>query len=118
MLSRSSHAIREFLARSDEGRRIGPFQLLKQLGRGGFAPVWLAKEIYGDTEFREVAIKLFCPEPEVLHYEGSNGLDVILQEARALCSVEHPNVVRFYTLVSDEATQILGLAMEYVRGRS
>ncbi len=42
----------------------------------------------------------------------------IVDEARALCQVEHPNVVRFYALPIDEAHGVMGLAMEYVAGIS
>src|SRR4051812_3985143 len=43
----------------DERRRLGPFHLVAPLGRGGFAPVWLAREVYGATELRAAAVKLF-----------------------------------------------------------
>ncbi len=39
--------------------RVGPFRLVAELGRGGFAPVWLAAEEYGGVEIRTVALKLF-----------------------------------------------------------
>src|SRR5262249_7541360 len=42
----------------------------------------------------------------------------ILEEARALCRVEHPNVVRFYSLQRDDEHDVIGLAMEYVPGKS
>src|SRR5262249_19187215 len=39
-------------------------------------------------------------------------------EAARLCRVEHPNIVRFYSLPVDEERGIVGLAMEYVGGES
>src|SRR5207302_8994206 len=42
--------------------------------------------------------------------------DQIVSEARALCQVEHPNVVRFLSIASDDEGTVLGLAMEYVNG--
>ena len=36
--------------------------------------------------------------------------------SRALCRVEHPNITRFYSLATDEARGIIGLAMEHVAG--
>ncbi len=102
----------ELLALPESQRRLGPFVLVEQLGRGGFAPVWLAREVYGAAELRTVAVKLF----QVGGLCDRRGARVI-DEARALCRVEHPNVVRFYALPIDEARGVIGLAMEHVAGR-
>jgi serine/threonine protein kinase len=40
-------------------RRLGAFRLERQLGHGGFAPVWLAREVYGSRELRTAAVKIF-----------------------------------------------------------
>jgi hypothetical protein len=42
----------------------------------------------------------------------------VVREARALCRVEHPGVVRFYTLHLDDDAGLLGLVMEFLDGRS
>ncbi len=102
--------------------RLGPFRIIAELGEGGFAPVFLAVEEYGGTELRNVALKLFAID-ELAGTAGTAGTqalsrDRIIDEARALCRVEHPNVVRFFQLVEDETGSVLGLAMEHVRGRS
>ncbi|MFO0760967.1 MAG: protein kinase [Byssovorax sp.] len=100
--------------------RLGPFRLLRKLGQGGFAPVWLAEETYEGRRLREVAIKLFFlpaaigDDPD----DARQWRDRIVEEARALCRVEHPNVVRFYSLSQDEAGRVVGLSMEYVAGES
>ena len=107
--------------------RLGPFVFVRRLGRGGFAPVWLANEVYNQTVLRRAAVKLFAVRPEVAdgHPFATNGeqpLNIhraILAEAAALCRVEHPNVVRFYSLARDDRTEgVIGLAMEYVDGKS
>jgi serine/threonine protein kinase len=108
----------DLLVRADGQRRLGPFVLVEQLGRGGFAPVWLAKEVYGTTELRTAAVKLFALKPS---HGDADGVDAsqrqrIVEEARALCRVEHPNVVRFYALPIAEAGTVMGLAMEHVAG--
>ena len=47
-----------------DGLQIGPYRLLRQLGQGGAAPVWLAEERFEGKKLRDVAIKLFLvPEP-------------------------------------------------------
>src|SRR5262245_14403751 len=95
----STRSLPALLASAEGERRLGPFRLLRQLGRGGFAPVWLAEESYDGKKLRDVAIKLFSL-PEGISPTSSDAVrwrEEILDEARALCRVEHPNVVRFYT---------------------
>lgn len=121
-MARLAHSIKSLLDRPDAERRLGPFQLVSALGRGGFAPVWLAKEIYGATELRTAAVKLFSLDlggDDDARGSGPSSAaarDRIVEEARALCQVEHPSVVRFYALPIDEARGVMGLAMEYVAG--
>lgn len=104
------------LSRSDQERHLGPYILEIPLGRGGFAPVWKAREMYGATELRTVAIKIFhlpsSDSPSSCQHAS------IAQEAQALCRVEHPNIVRFHTIHIDENEGILGLVMEYLAGCS
>jgi serine/threonine protein kinase len=120
-MARLALSIKSLLDRPDAERRLGPFLLVSALGRGGFAPVWLAKEIYGTTELRTAAVKLFSLElsgddDARISGPASAARDRIVEEARALCQVEHPSVVRFYALPIDEARGVMGLAMEYVAG--
>ncbi|MEP7121788.1 MAG: protein kinase [Byssovorax sp.] len=127
MNARLAPRLARLLESSDHERVLGAFRLVKPLGRGGFAPVWLAREMYGDAELRTVAVKLFATDslPPGRAPSGSDSSaaarqkrDQILQEARALCRVEHPNVVRFYALAADPLTSVIGLVMEYVQGKS
>jgi eukaryotic-like serine/threonine-protein kinase len=114
-----SAAIAQLLAASPP--RVGPFRLVAALGEGGFAPVFLAAEEYGGVELRTVAIKLFAPDSVASSLQSQGARDQararIIDEARALCRVEHPNVVRFLQLV-ETPSGVLGLAMDHVRGRS
>ncbi|WP_438042486.1 serine/threonine-protein kinase [Sorangium sp. So ce128] len=102
------------------GARLGPFRLVRQLGSGGFAPVWLAEEIYEGRKLRDVAIKLFFVPEQLAGSPDATAAwrDTILDEAQALCRVEHPNVVRFYSFQRDDALGVVGLVMEYVAGTS
>src|SRR5262245_29725476 len=86
-------------------RPLGPFRPLSQLGRGGFAPVWLAEETYEGKKLRDVALKLFSLRIDIAPGSAAavRWSEGILEEARALCRVEHPNIVRFYALVQDDA---------------
>ncbi|AUX35873.1 uncharacterized protein SOCE836_080740 [Sorangium cellulosum] len=118
-------SIARLLDRPDPERRLGPFLLIEPLGRGGFAPVWLARESYGGTELRTAAVKLFAldaPGPDLAGRDPSPAAALrrrsVIEEARLLCQVEHPSVVRFYALPVDEEHGVIALAMEHVAGVS
>ncbi|WP_437671883.1 nSTAND1 domain-containing NTPase [Sorangium sp. So ce131] len=120
--------IARLLQRPESERRLGPFLLIKPLGRGGFAPVWLARERYGGTELRTAAVKLFALDapgpdadgagPRSARSAAAERRRAVIEEARLLCQVEHPSVVRFYALPVDEELGVIGLAMEHIAGVS
>jgi serine/threonine protein kinase/tetratricopeptide (TPR) repeat protein len=73
--------------RSDE--RVGPYRLVRRLGHGGMAVVYLAERVDGQWE-EEVAVKV------IRH--GVDTEDMIrrfLQERQILSSLGHPNIARF-----------------------
>src|SRR5882724_11482827 len=109
-------AIATFVAEPEGSRRLGPFVLVRQLGRGGFAPVWSAREEYAGRELRTVALKLFSLEAHEGETDGS--VEQVLEEARTLCRVEHPNIVRFHSVVIDDVRRVAGFAMEHLEGTS
>jgi serine/threonine protein kinase len=85
------------------GRKVGRFELMRQLGRGAQATVWLAHDARLD---REVAIKLLDPQ--------AADLQEWLHEARAVSRLTHPNIVPVF-----EADTIDGqpmLVFEFVDG--
>ena len=112
-MRRLALSIAQLVARPAHERRIGPFLLLQRLGQGGFAPVWAARETYDDADVRDAAVKLFA-----LGRQGNSAREQLIREARALCRVNHPNIVRFYALAIDEPTGVGGLAMELLAGRT
>src|SRR6201996_7620430 len=90
------------------GQNIGPYQLLRELGRGGMGTVWLARRTDGALE-RQVAVKL----PNVGWARGGAGR--LRQERDTLAALEHPNIARLY----DAGVTAQGrpyLAMEFVDG--
>jgi TPR repeat protein/serine/threonine protein kinase len=112
-----SRALEAFLGQPSEERRLGRFRLIEPLGKGGFAPVWRAIETYDDQELREVAVKLFAVGDAAFGPTSADArTQAIVEEASALCRVEHANIVRFYTFSKDATATVFGLVMEYVRG--
>ena len=97
------------------GTRIGPFELLRPLGRGGMGEVWLARQADGRVE-REVALKL----PTV--YEHSDvWRERFRRERDILAKLVHPNIAQLYDAGISEMEGSRGrpyLAMEYVEGNS
>ncbi len=92
-----------------EGRRFGPWRVLRLLGRGGMGSVWLARRDDGLFE-REVALKLvhaslFGP---MLH-------ERFARERRILAALAHPNIAGLLDAGVAEDGQPY-LALEYVDG--
>jgi serine/threonine protein kinase len=93
-----------------EGRRLGPYEILREIGRGGMGTVYLARRSDGLFE-QQVAIKVVTPD--------SAGRDVIErfeQERAILASLEHPNIARLYDGGSTEDGWPY-FVMEYVNGK-
>ena len=117
-MSAFSHRIRDFLAAPDDARRIGPYRCKELLDKAGSAPVYRAVEEHGGLSLREVAVKLFD-----IGQAPGGGADGgwqarVVEEARALCRVQHPNVIRFHTLATDPKRGLMGLVMELGEGIS
>lgn len=80
--------------------------MLRELGRGAQASVWLAHDTRLD---REVALKLL--------EAGSDAVGPWLREAQAVSRLAHPNIVPVFE--ADEAHEVAGrpyLVFEYVNG--
>jgi TolB-like protein/cytochrome c-type biogenesis protein CcmH/NrfG len=93
------------------GQRVGPYELIRLIGKGGMAQVWLARRADGAYE-RDVALKL---PVSALRRE-----DLELRFARErdiLAALEHPNIARFYD-AGHGADGTAYLALEHVPGRS
>ncbi len=100
----------------EPGQPIGPYRLLRPLGQGGMAVVWLAERGDGSLD-REVALKL----PQ--QYTWRPGLAERFQRERdILARLEHPHIARLYDAGLSAPEGPGGgrpyLAMEYVQGSS
>ena len=93
------------------GERVGPYELVRLLGAGGMAEVWLAKRADGAFK-REVALKL--PMVSRLRKDLE---ERFIRERDILASLEHPNIARLYDGGLD-AQGLPYLAMEYVPGEA
>jgi eukaryotic-like serine/threonine-protein kinase len=84
------------------------YQIERELGRGGMATVFLAKDLKHD---REVAIK-------VLHSDlsASVGAERFEREIRLAAKLQHPNILGLYD--SGSAGDLLYYVMPFVKGES
>ena len=93
------------------GQRIGAFRLMRLLGKGGMAAVFLGSREGGDFR-QDVAIKLLR---RGLYSEVEQRL--FLRERQVLASLSHPNIARLFDGGVTDAG-IPYLVMEYVDGRT
>src|SRR5688500_12664553 len=115
-MSAFSSAIQEFLSANDDARRLGPYRCTEVLDKLGTAPVFKADEEHAGLSVRVVAVKVFdIGKGKRGGAEGAFQSRVV-DEARALCRVQHPNVIRFHALATDEKRGLMGLVMEFAEG--
>ncbi len=94
--------------RSDLGGRLGHFELIEVIGRGGFGVVYRAL----DTVLRRtVAVKVLHPLVAV-HTPSRNRF---LREAQAAAAVRHQNVVQVYAVEEEPQPY---LVMEHIAGET
>lgn len=89
------------------GRRLGDLQILRRLGRGGMADVYVANQI---TLARRVAVKVLRPDLA----KDANYVERFRREARAAARLTHPNIVQVYEVGCADAMYYI--SQEYVDG--
>jgi Leucine-rich repeat (LRR) protein/predicted Ser/Thr protein kinase len=86
---------------------LGPYRLLKELGRGGMGAVYAAL----DTRLeRRLAMKVMLPK----FAADASSRERFLREARAAARIKHDNVVTVYE--ADERQGVPYIAMEFLEG--
>ncbi|WP_417849937.1 serine/threonine protein kinase [Thalassoglobus sp.] len=88
---------------------LGDFRLIRKLGKGGMAEVWLAEQ---ESLKRNVALKLLRPTLTEDHTYVAR----FQTEAKAAAGLNHPNIVQVYT-VGERNGQYF-IAQEYVQGQT
>jgi eukaryotic-like serine/threonine-protein kinase len=91
------------------GQRIGAYEIIDQIGRGGMGEVYLAQD---SRLGRKVALKLLPSQfvgdkRRVLRFE---------QEARAISTLNHPNIITIFD--AGQVEDIYFIATEYIDGRT
>lgn len=88
---------------------IGPYQIIKSIGKGGMGEVFLA---YDTSCGRRIALKRIRPdliEHTKMHFR-------FLKEARITSQLTHPSIIPIYTIHSEK--DLLYYTMPYVEGQT
>src|SRR5438128_2216652 len=87
------------------GQQLGNYRLLRVLGRGGFAEVYLGEHLYLE---RPAAIKILHVQME------QDTQEQFRVEARTIARLQHPHIVQVHDFGLDDQTPYL--VMEYTPG--
>lgn len=88
--------------------RLGPYLLLRRLGVGGMAEVFLARLEREGSPL--VVVKRMLPHLA----QDPRYIEMFRREARVALRLDHPNIVRVHGLVEDQGQ--IGIVMEYLEG--
>ncbi len=86
-----------------EGQQLGNYRLIRLLGRGGFAEVYLGEHLRLKSQ---AAIKVLHTSLE------DNDIEDFLKEAQTLARLKHPHIVRVFDFDVDD--HIPFLVMDYL----
>lgn len=91
------------------GRRIGVYQLLRELGRGGMGEVYLANDA---RLGRNLALKLLPAR----FTQDAERVRRFQREARAASALNHPNIVTIFDIGHEDGSHYI--ATEFVEGQT
>ena len=90
------------------GDRLGRFEIVRRLGKGGMGIVYLAKDTSLDTE---VVLKLLLP-----HMTEGGDIDRFKRELLVARRISHPAVSRLFDIHEEEGFHFI--SMEYIPGKT
>jgi serine/threonine-protein kinase len=91
------------------GKTIGPYTIMRLLGRGGMGEVYLAED--GRLN-RQVALKFFMSRV----VDNAGARRQLVKEAQAVARLEHPNICAVYGI--EEIDDYNFIVMQYVEGET
>ena len=94
-----------------ENTTLGKYDIVREIGRGNMATVYLGKDPFAD---REVAIKVALPDILKDEELGAKFRKMFFNEAKVAGMLKHPNLVSIYD--AGVADDLCYIAMEYVPG--
>jgi serine/threonine protein kinase len=100
---------------NDTPRKLGRYQIIREIGRGSMGVVYKADDPVIE---REVAIKAIQLSFAVNEEEKQLYLNRFYREAKAAGKLNHPNIVTIYDVDEDKVTETPFIVMEYLEGTS
>jgi len=94
-----------------DARNLAGFELIRRLGAGGMAEVFLARRRCAEATYKMLVVKRILPE----HLSAPNFRAMFAGEARLATRLNHPNIVQVYDF-QDAQDEGQLLSMEYVEG--
>jgi eukaryotic-like serine/threonine-protein kinase len=91
------------------GRPLGRYTVLEEIGRGGMARVYRARD---NLLRRTVALKVLAPQLAL----DTEYIERFEREAIIAATLDHPNIVRIYDIYEYDGLRCI--AMEFIEGRS
>ena len=103
----SADLVESVFRRVVKTRRLGDYELLEELGRGGMGVVYKARQIYLN---QTVALKILPHR----YLDDPQAVSRFRREMQSIGGLNHPNIVRAYN--AGEAGGVHFLVMEFVDG--
>lgn len=91
--------------------RYGHFELLRHVGSGGMAEVFLATAMHGPLEGKRLALKRMLPRVAVV----AEYVDLFLGEADVMRRLHHPNIIK--VLEAGELEGTYYMALDFIDGK-
>src|SRR5579883_3021279 len=88
----------------------GRFRIVSRLGKGGMSEVFKAEHLILQ---QMVALKVLLPRQQA----KANSVDRFQQEAKAISSLDHPNIVKVHAFGVHQESRLY-LAMDFLDGKS
>ena len=107
----STEAGTETVPLPPETRRIGKYEIIREIGRGATSVVYKAYDPFQD---REVAVKAVFPEVLGDQEHGRRYRKLFVTEASLAGRLSHPHIVAIYDAAADDDASYI--VMEYVDG--
>ncbi|PYS98594.1 MAG: hypothetical protein DMF63_15475 [Acidobacteria bacterium] len=94
---------------ADEQQKVGHYEILKLIGRGGMGEVYLARD---QILNRDIALKLLPQE----YTQDPDRLSRFQREARTISALNHPNIITIYELGNVEDQEFI--STELIEGET
>jgi serine/threonine protein kinase len=94
-----------------EALRLGSYEILRQLARGGMAELFLARTVGPESFEKLVVLKKILPK----FADNPKFVRLFLDEARLAAALDHPHIAHVYDLGKVETSYFF--TMEYVHGQ-